>query len=69
MTDTVATAPKADLVDLVYDYGVKHGVILEPKKLPGGWLPPLRYFNDGTELNHRWDYFDLSGRPHAKPFC
>ena len=55
------------LRQLVYNYGVSRGVFREDKKLPAGWLPPLRYLDDGTELNHRWEYIDPNKKPHTRP--
>ena len=62
------TGSDEEIVHFVRDYGFRRGVFREDGKLPKGWLPPLRYLDDGTDMNHRWDYIDPSKRPHTKPF-
>ena len=38
-----------ELVKFVHEYGIRRGVFREDKKRPEGWLPPLRYLDDGTD--------------------
>ena len=59
---------EADLVKFVYEYGVRRGEFCEDKKCPDRWVPPLRYLDDGTDLNHRWDYIDPNKRSNVKPY-
>ena len=58
--------PENELVQLVFEYGVKRGVFRTDGKRPMG-LPPLRYLDDGTDLNHSWDMVDPNFRPKSKP--
>ena len=57
-----------DLIMFVQEYVLQRGVFREEKKLPDGLLPLLQYLDDGTDMNHRWDYIDPTKRPQTKPF-
>ena len=44
---------------LVFEYGVKRGDFWLDRKCPMG-LPPLRYLDDGTDLDQAWEMIEAN---------
>ena len=58
--------PELELVRRVLEDGEKRGVFRLDGKRPMG-LQPLRYLDDGTDLNQTWETITANFYPESKP--